>query len=129
MLEGDCPFFALSISEPNFEEQGEGGSTQRGPREVKELPLRSTPIRTVNIAFADKAQALARKREFAVRQQVIHFTIPRVAEMLFLPTKKHHVVKYTSPLYDSAGAQNAIPANKNAPNRKVDTLFKRKRIK
>ena len=44
-----------------------------------------------------------------------------------LPMEKHPIVKQAYPLYDSAGAQNAIPANKNAPNRKVDTLFQKEK--
>jgi len=52
-----------------------------------------------------------------------HFTIPSVAEMPCLPMEKHPIVKQAYPLYDSAGAQNVGPASKNAPNRKVDTLF------
>ena len=46
-----------------------------------------------------------------------HLTIPPVAKMRHLPIKKHHVVKHWYPLNDSGGAQNAIPANENAPNR------------
>ena len=41
--------------------------------------------------------------------------------------QNHPIVKQAYPLYDSAGAENAIPANKNAPNRKVDTLFKKEK--
>ena len=48
--------------------------------------------------------------------RVIHLLIPMVAEMRHLPVKEHQAVKHKYPLNDSAGAQNAIPANKNTPN-------------
>ena len=43
--------------------------------------------------------------------------------MLRLPSKTDHIVKKAFPLYDSGVAENAAPAVKNRPNRKVGLVF------
>ena len=93
-LQGDCPLPKQPISElagyaPDSEEHGERGAKQRTPGSIQQFPLRNAPACTENIGFAKEAQAVASKTKLVTWQQL--------------------------PLNDSAGGQNATPANEKAP--------------
>ena len=102
MLQGDCPIPEQPISElagyaPDSEVHGEGGAKQRRPGSMQQFPLRSAPACSGNVSFAKEKQAVASKTKLVVWQRF--------------------------PLNDSAGGQNATPANEKAPAESLSGLL------
>ena len=87
----DQPISELAGYAPDSEVHGEGRAKQRRPGSMQQFPLRSAPACTGNVNFAKEKQAVASKTKLVVWQRF--------------------------PLNDSAGGQNAAPANEKTPRR------------